>query len=346
MFVGSEGDKPGQTYELEIEIPNDPVKGRILLDKKGLQLKGFTVSKDAYGNAVHTPVYEEGYLAGAVFEVRAAEDITGQDGTVWYQEGELADTITTTENGSDASIALPLGKYHLVEITAPKGYCFDGAPVTVEPCAEDNTTPLAEVRVTVTNGYLPAEITLFKEKEVIHIVGSGKEGIQSVLTTEPGEGFVFGLFNTKDIPYADGTLMADTLVAAGSTDKNGMLTFAGMFPHGAYYIRELYAPDGWQMSAERIDLSLTPDKKAGDAPVLRVVVTEAIRNALIHTKITLTKTDITGETPLSGATIEVYNEAGDIICRDTTDERGTIAAIPLTPGRYTFREVYAPEGYP
>lgn len=345
VFVGSEGDKPGQTYEMEIEIPNDPVKGRILLDKKGLRLTGFETGIDPYGHEVHTPVYEERYLAGAVFEVRAAEDIIGRDGTVWYQAGELADTITTTENGGDASMPLPLGKYHLIETAAPEGYSFDSAPLLVELCAEDDTTPLAEVRVAVRNDYLPTEITLFKEKEAIRIVSGGKDGVQSILTNEPGEGFVFGLFSARDIPYADGALMADTLVASGVTDKNGMLRLTGMFPHGDYSIRELYAPEGWTMSAERIDLSITPNRKAEDENVLRVLITEPIHNALIHAKVTLTKTDITGETLLPGATIEVYNEAGEVICRDTTDENGKIAAIPVVPGRYTFREVCAPEGY-
>ena len=41
----------------------------------------------------------------------------------------------------------------------------------------------------------------------------------------------------------------------------------------------------------------------------------------------------------------MYNESGKIIYRDTTDEWGRIANIPVTPGRYTFREVYAPDGY-
>ena len=35
------------------------------------------------------PVYEERYLAGAVFELRAAETVTGGDGTVWFEQGEL-----------------------------------------------------------------------------------------------------------------------------------------------------------------------------------------------------------------------------------------------------------------
>ncbi|MBR2422351.1 MAG: hypothetical protein IKB09_08390, partial [Oscillospiraceae bacterium] len=210
---------------------------------------------------------------------------------------------------------------------------------------QDNQTALVEVRVNAQNDFLPTEISLFKEKETINIVGSGKDGVKSVLTDEAGEGFVFGLFTAEDMPYAYGTLMADTLVATGATDKNGMLTLNGTFPHGDYYIRELAAPDGWKISADRFDLSITPDRKAADENVLRVLMVDAIHNELIHTKVTLTKTDITGEKTLPGAIIEVYNEAGKIIYRDTTDEMGRIANIPVTPGHYTFREVYAPDGY-
>ena len=345
VFVGHEGDLPGQTYELEIEIPNDPVMGRILLDKKGLQMTDVKITTDAWGNEVHTPVYEEDYLAGAVFEIRAAEDITGKDGTVWYQANELVDTITTTANGSDASKELPLGKYNVIEVTAPAGYFIDSQPIPVELRYRNDESPLVEVRVNAQNDFLPAEISLFKEKETISIVTSGKDGVKSVLTDEAGEGFVFGLFTAEDMPYAYGTLMADTLVATGATDKNGMLTLTGTFPHGDYYIRELAAPDGWKITADRFDLSLTPDRKAADENVLRVLMVDAIHNELIHTKVTLTKTDITGEKTLPGAIIEVYNEAGKIIYRDTTDEWGRIANIPVTPGRYTFREVYAPDGY-
>lgn len=345
VFVGHEGDLPGQTYELEIEIPNDPVMGRILLDKKGLQLTDVKITTDAWGNKVHTPVYEMGYLAGAVFEICAAEDITGKDGTVWYQADELVDTITTTANGSDASKELPLGKYNVTEVSAPEGYFFTDRTYIVDLKYQDNQTALVEVRVNAQNDFLPTEISLFKEKETINIVGSGKDGVKSVLTDEAGEGFVFGLFTTEDMPYAYGTLMADTLVASGATDKNGMLTLTGTFPHGDYYIRELAAPDGWKITADRFDLSITPDRKAADENVLRVLMVDAIHNELIHTKVTLTKTDITGEKTLPGAIIEVYNESGKIIYRDTTDEWGRIANIPVTPGRYTFREVYAPDGY-
>ena len=345
VFVGHEGDLPGQTYELEIEIPNDPVMGRILLDKRGLQMVDVEIITDAWGNEVHMPVYEEDYLAGAVFEIRAAENITGKDGTVWFQADELVDTITTTANGGDASKELPLGKYHVIEVSAPEGYLFTDRAHVVDLKYKDDQTALVDASLTVGNDFLPTELSLYKEKETISIVSSGKDGVKSVLTDEAGEGFVFGLFTAHDMPYAYGTLMADTLVASGATDKNGMLTLNGTFPHGDYYIRELHAPAGWKITADRFDLSITPDQKADDENVLRVLLTDAIHNELIHTKVTLTKTDITGEKTLPGAVIEVYNEDGQIIYRDTTDETGRIANIPVTPGRYTFREVYAPDGY-
>ena len=345
VFVGNNGDQPGQTYELEIEIPNDPVKGRILLDKTGLQLVGFKKTKDAWGNEVHTPEYEEGYLAGAVFEVRAAETITGKDGTVWFQQGEVVDTITTTEQGGDASKELPLGKYELVEIKAPEGYFFDPAPIPVDLAYANDHTAVVELRVEVGNDCLPAKISLMKEIDELRTISSGKNGVKSILNTAPGEGFVFGLFRTHDMPYAYGTLMADTLVATGATDRNGMLTFEGIYPHGDYYVKELQAKAGWKMSADRYDLSITPDRKASDENVLRVILVDPIHNDLVHGRVTLTKTDITGEKTLPGAVIEVYNDKGEVVYRDTTDEYGRIASIPVTPGRYTFREIYAPDGY-
>ena len=57
---------------------------------------------------------------------------------------------------------------------------------------------------------------------------------------------VFGLFNAGVISYGDSQkLPAHTLMATGITDAKGNLTFSGMYPHGAYYIKELSAPDGW-----------------------------------------------------------------------------------------------------
>ena len=132
VFIGQDGDEPGNTYMVDIEIPDQPVKGRILQDKKGLQFVGVKAETDAWGNEVQRPVFEERYLAGAVFEVRAVEEIVGTDGSIWYQQDELVDTITTMGNGSDTSAELPLGRYYLQEVAAPAGYVLDNQRHEVE----------------------------------------------------------------------------------------------------------------------------------------------------------------------------------------------------------------------
>ena len=341
VFVGQDGDAPGETYQIDVEVPNEPVKGRILLEKKGPQLTGFEVTADAYGNEAHRPVYEERYLAGAVFELRAAETVTGGDGTVWFEQGELVETLTTASDGPAASGLLPLGRYVLVEIHAPEGYALDDTPHEVTLDASDAYTPVVEICAELTNEYLPAEITLTKYKEALQTM-EDEHGVRQTVITVPGEGFVFGLYNASDIPYDGGVLPAGTLVASGATDADGRLVFAGQYPHGEYYVKELQAPEGWKLPAGTFPVSILPEKAQEDA-VIRAGLT--VHNELICTPVTITKTDITGSAPVPGALIEVRNSRDEIIYRARTDENGELPDILLMPGQYAFREVLAPDGY-
>ena len=341
VFVGQDGDVPGETYQIDVEVPNEPVKGRILLEKKGPRLTGFEVTADAYGNEAHRPVYEERYLAGAVFELRAAETVTGGDGTVWFEQGELVENLTTASDGPAASGLLPLGRYVLVEIHAPEGYALDDTPYEVTLDASDAYTPVVEVRAELTNEYLPAEITLTKYKETMQAM-EDEYGVRQTVITVPGEDFVFGLYNTSDIPYDGGVLPAGTLVASGATDADGRLVFAGQYPHGEYYVKELQAPEGWKLPAGTFPVSILPEKAQEDA-VIRAGLT--VHNELICTPVTITKTDITGSAPVPGALIEVRNSRDEIIYRARTDENGELPDILLMPGQYAFREVLAPDGY-
>ena len=342
VFVGETGDAPGEAYTLDIEIPNEPIMGRAMVEKKGLRLVRLAEQADAFGNIVHQPVYEEGYLAGAVFELRAAEDIVGKDGTLWFHAGDVADTITTTEAGKDASKELPLGRYELVEVSAPEGYLLDSTPHEVKLRYADDRTAVVETNVTIGDDYLSAEIMLEKEKEDLEIIMDGDHVRREIVNT-PGEGFVFGLFADEELRVGDVTLTADTLVATGATDAAGRLAFVGNFPHGAYYVKEMSAPDGWTLNPAKFAVTLEPEVQSGG--VIRVSLPEIVHDELIYTRVTLTKTDITGQKTLSGATIKVKDEQGNVMYRETTDANGQIPQIPVTPGTYTFKEVYAPDGY-
>ena len=345
VFIGQDGDEPGNTYTVDIEIPDQPVKGRILLDKKGLQFVGVKTETDAWENEVQRPVFEERYLAGAVFEVHAAEEIVGTDGTVWYQQDELVDTITTTANGSDASAELPLGRYYLQEVAAPNGYALDNQRHEVELAYADGYTARVDIHVAVNNEYLPVEVQLYKEKEVLQTVLLPDGQVRQEIVNVPGAGFVFGLYNAADIPFEGGVLLADTLVATGVTDGAGWLAFSGRFPHGEYYLRELSGPAGWKLSGEHIPVNLAADQLTPGTAAIAIALEEPVHNELVYFHVTLTKTDITGQETVPGALIEVMDATGAVIYRAYTDVQGQIPEIPVVPGTYTFREVLAPDGY-
>lgn len=329
-----------------LNVTNTPVRGDVLLEKTGLQLVRFEDEQDAYGNTVMRPVFQNGYLAGAVFELRAAEDIVGKEGSVFYRKDELIETLTTSKTGPVKSRVLPLGKYALTEISAPDGYVLDATPHPFTLAAVDQQTALVEVKVFAGNTYLPARVTLRKQKENLLLTETADGMIRQTVETVPGEGFVFGLFNRDVITYGDGQkLPANTLMATGATDSQGNLTFSGLYPHGDYYIKELSVPDGWLLSAQTYPVTLTPDHKASGENVITVYLDQPILNRLIYTPVTLTKTDITGAEKLPGALIEVYDAEGNIIYREYTDANGEIPDIPVVPGTYTFKETYAPSGY-
>lgn len=336
----------GDAATVTLNVTNTPVRGDVLLEKTGLQLVRFEDEQDAYGNTVMRPVFQNGYLAGAVFELRAAEDIVGKEGSVFYRKDELIETLTTSKTGPVKSRVLPLGKYSLTEISAPDGYVLDATPHPFTLAAVDQQTALVEVKVSAGNTYLPVRVTLRKQKENLLLTETADGMIRQTVETVPGEGFVFGLFNRDVITYGDSQkLPANTLMATGATDSQGNLTFSGLYPHGDYYIKELSVPDGWLLGAQTYPVTLTPDHKASGENVITVYLDQPILNRLMYTPVTLTKTDITGAEKLPGALIEVYDVEGNIIYREYTDANGEIPNIPVVPGTYTFKETYAPSGY-
>ena len=76
-FVTAIGEGAEEVNSQELFVTNTPIKGQVVLEKKGQVLTGFIESTDSTGFVVHTPDYHEGYLEGAVYEVRAVEAITG-----------------------------------------------------------------------------------------------------------------------------------------------------------------------------------------------------------------------------------------------------------------------------
>ena len=102
-FTVAVGEETAEDDSQSIFVTNTPIKGQIVLEKTGMVLTGFIESQDSTGYTVYTPDYHEGHIAGAVYEVRAVEDIVGKEGTRWFAADEVAATITTTAEGSEES---------------------------------------------------------------------------------------------------------------------------------------------------------------------------------------------------------------------------------------------------
>lgn len=207
---------------ITVNVTNTPVRGSVALEKTGLQLVRFTDEQDEWGNTVMKPVYQQGYLKGAVFELRAAADVVGKEGTVFYKQGELVQTLTTSADGAVNSKPLPLGSYCLQEVSAPDGYLLDDTPYPFTLTAAGKQTAVVEVKVSAVNTYLPIRVTLHKQQEAIRVDETADGMIRSSIETVPGEGCVFGLFNAGVIAYGDSQkLPAHTLMATGITDAKG-----------------------------------------------------------------------------------------------------------------------------
>ena len=328
----------------EITVTNTPVKGLIQVKKQGPVLIGFNEHQDPFGYTVHTPVYGKGYLEGAVFEVRAVEDIVGKDGTLWFKADEIAAQITTTAEGSGETAPLPLGHYYVTEVSAPAGYLFDDTRYDVVLEAKDHVTPMVNVCVIAVNDYLPTRISMIKEKEILK-TETDKDGMtHTTLTRVPGERFIFGLYNSDPIVYKDGLLDADVLLATAISDKNGQISFSGHFPHGNYYVRELAGPEGWKLNETDYPLQICDDHRTENKEI--VINQDApVVNELVHSDVRVSKTDLTGSDYLPHTLIEVKSEDGKTVLKDYTGDDGYLPSFPAVPGKYTYREVLAPEGY-
>ena len=327
----------------EIPVTNTPVKGIIQVKKQGPVLTGFNEHQDPFGNTVNTPMYNKGSVSGAVFEVRAVEDIVGKDGTLWFKADEVAATLTI-KDGEAETDPLPLGHYYVTEVSAPEGYIFDSTRYDVLLESRDHVTPTVTVCVIAVNDFLPTRISLHKEKEILNTETDHDGMTHTTIKRVPGEGFVFGLYNSDPIAYTGGTLEANTLLATAISDKNGKVSYSGQFPHGRYYVRELSGPDGWKLSDIDNLLVITDDFRTSNNELV-IDLDLPVVNELIHQDIRVSKTDLTGSDYLPHTLIEVKSADGKTVLKDYTGDDGYLPAFPAVPGRYTYREVLAPEGY-
>lgn len=203
-------------------------KGVIEITKTGEIFKSVNENEGIY-----TPVYEIGNLANAVFEIYAAEDITTLDGTTRYYQGELVDEITTGKDGIAKSKQLYLGKYTVVEKTAPSGFVNANEQYDVELTYAGQNVSVTSTALSVYNDRQKVSVSLLKElsKDERFKLGMNDE----ILSVQ------FGIYADEDIKAADGSVIPkDSLITYGNCDENGKLTFNCDLPIGfKWYAKEI-----------------------------------------------------------------------------------------------------------
>ena len=309
---------------IEVSYEDQPVKGNLVVYKKGEMISGF--EKDF--------IYKEQYLSGAEFEVRAAEDICTPDHQkdadgnriVLYAKDTLVTTITTGESGKAVAKDLPLGRYYVVETKAPEGFVLNPEPVKVTLTYQDQDTPIVEAEAIVGNDRQKVAISVEKQDAENGRVLSGA---------------VFGIYNKKDI-QANGKVLvkADTLLQEMTSDENGMATCTLDLPFGEYYVKELKAPEGFVSSDEVLEFVAEYQGQE-----TKIVSLQAVKKNE-PTTAEFTKSDLTTGVELEGASLKVIDKDGTVIDEWTSVKGKPHVIKRLAVGEtYILHEEFAPYGY-
>ena len=323
---------------VEVTKPNMAQKGVIRISKSGEVFSSVTEA-----DSIYQPVFAVKGLAGAVYEITAAEDIITPDNTLRYAAGEVVDTVTTDETGLAESKPLYLGKYEVREITAPTGYVLNTEIHTAELVYAGQEVEITETAADFCNERQKAAVSLDKVLEQDERFGIGKNGELSAVT--------FGLFAAEELTAADGSIIpADGLLEIVSVDENGHAVCKTDLPFGNYYLKELSTDGHYILSNEKYpivfeyagqDTVLVDIKANGGAP---------IENKLLYGEIHGLKKDEDGS-GLVGALIGLFRAD----CTEFTTENTVLTATSAEDGSFSFarvpygnwivREIEAPTGF-
>ena len=335
---------------IKVRKENTAQKGKISVRKTGDIFTSVATASSAYTNengemivnpTTYTPVFADGDLSDAVFQVIAVEDIVTLDGTTRAYAGDVVSEITTDENGYAETEPLYLGKYEVRETKAPYGYVLNNKPKDVELTYAGQEF---EVRDTVNtafeNEYQSVRISLSKVMESDELFGIyGKDCYTSVR---------FGLFTAEDITAADGTVIpADGMISEVSLDENMTAKFDVQIPFGRYYVQEIATDEHYVLSGEKYLVNF--EYMGQDIQTVDIDCGQFV-NLLKRGRIEGHKVDDKSE-PLENAVFGLFTADCVKFSRDTaimtaaSDENGCFEFTDVPFGQYIVREIESPSGY-
>lgn len=315
-------------------------KGVINITKTGEIFSSVEENKGVY-----TPKYSISNLKGAIFEIYAAEDITTLDGTVRYEQGTLVDTITTDDDGVAKSKELYLGKYTVIEKTAPNGYVNNATKYDAELTYAGQNVSVTSTDLSVYNERQKVSVSLKKVMAEDKTFGIGNNGeITSVR---------FGVYAGEDIKANNGDVIPkDALITFANCDKNGSIVFDCDLPVGfKWYVKEIATDKHYILSDTKYEFDT--EYQGQDVKVIDIKVNngEVIKNNLIYGSVKGLKIDRETQEVIKGATFGLFKSdtteltEENAILTAVTDESGIFAFNNVPFGEYLIKELKPADGY-
>ena len=316
-----------------VKLGNYAQKGIIKISKTGEVFASVTAA-----DGVYQPVYTVQGLAGATYEIKAAEDIYTPDGALRCSAGEVVDTVTTGADGMAESKPLYLGKYEITEMKAPDGMVINKDAHTAELVYAGQEIEITETAASFCNDRQKARISLSKVLEQNKQFGIGMNNELSAVT--------FGFYAAEELTAADGSVIpADGLIEILSLDENGKAVLKSDVPFGSYYVKEISTDSHYILSDEKYPVIFA---YAGqEIPVVELAVNDgkSITNEMIYGEIHGMKKDEDGSA-LAGATFGLFTTDGtDPILTAVSAADGSFSFTGVPYSEYVVREIAAPEGY-
>lgn len=338
---------------VKTEKKNTPQKGTITVEKTGEIFLNVTAVGGGYtdenGNDVALPtIYQPEYsvsgLASAVFEIYADEDITTPDGTVRAKKDELVATLKTNTKGTATSKQLYLGKYRVVEKTAPNGFVLNRTVNHIALTYAGQNEKVTNTSTSFTNDRQKVEIDLTKvlEQNEKFNIGSNDE----ILNVS------FGLYADEDLKAANGSVIPkDGLLEIITCDEKGKATFTTDLPIGSYYVKEISTDNHYILSDKKYPVVF--EYAGQDVATVHISVNdgESIENEIIYGTIKGLKIDReTGEN-IAGALFGLFGINETEFTEETailtaeSNEGGIFEFTDVPYGEYIVRELKPAEGY-